>query len=139
MNNSLFCSSLSLSPRCRFLAADAFSPLSRSRRLCRSSQICYHRDLSGRRLAKKLDYIKRLVELGKDDLAPDSFDSFLLVSVKPIDVNLLVGRTAELADYLSNGLPGKGMGVAGGAAKGFFKEKVRMCEERKTRAGYSIV
>ena len=55
----------------------------------------------------------------------DNFDNFLLVSVKPIDVNFLVGRTAELADYLSNGLPGKGMGVAGGAAKGFFKEKAK--------------
>lgn len=90
-------------------------------------EIKYHRD-DGKEPQNRLQYIQLVRELGKPDFGAEDFDSFLFVSVKPIVVNLLVGRTAELADYLSNGLPGKGMGVAGGAAKGFFKEKVRACK-----------
>ena len=33
-------------------------------------------------------------------------------------------RTDELLDYLSNGLPGKGMGATSRAAKGFSSERI---------------
>ncbi|GMI12097.1 hypothetical protein TrVE_jg1786 [Triparma verrucosa] len=75
--------------------------------------------------AAKAGYVDHIRSLGKPNFNASSFDSFMKIAVKPISVNLVAGRTLELADYLSNGLPGKGMGVVGGKAKGFLKEKAK--------------
>lgn len=60
-------------------------------------------------------------------------DDFLSIKLSPIEFNYLRERSAELADYLNNGLPGKGMGATSKAAQSF-------CESRiKTRSFLDIV
>lgn len=51
-------------------------------------------------------------------------DDFLRVQVASTELTYLKGRTEELVDYLSNGLPGKGMGVTSRAAKGFISKRI---------------
>ena len=60
-------------------------------------------------------------------------DDFLSINLAPIEFNYLRQRSAELADYLNNGLPGKGMGATTKAAQSF-------CESRiKTRSFLDVV
>jgi hypothetical protein len=54
----------------------------------------------------------------------DGIDDFLSLSVASLHVTYLRERTDEILDYLSNGLPGKGMGVTSRAAKGFLKKRI---------------
>jgi hypothetical protein len=51
-------------------------------------------------------------------------DDFLSVRVASTQFIFLKERTEELIDYLSNGLPGKGMGVTSRAAKGFISKRI---------------
>jgi len=51
-------------------------------------------------------------------------DDFLSVKVASTHFIFLKERTEELIDYLSNGLPGKGMGVTSRAAKGFISKRI---------------
>ena len=51
-------------------------------------------------------------------------DEFLSLSVGSVKFTLLRERTEELLDYLSNGLPGKGMGMTSKAAKGFLTKRI---------------
>ena len=51
-------------------------------------------------------------------------DDFLRVSVAATQFVYLRERTAEILDYLSNGLPGKGMGATSRAAKGFISKRI---------------
>jgi hypothetical protein len=51
-------------------------------------------------------------------------DDYLSLSVAALQVTYLRERTEEILDYLSNGLPGKGMGATSRAAKGFLKNRI---------------
>lgn len=51
-------------------------------------------------------------------------DDFLSIQVASTQFIFLKERTEELVDYLSNGLPGKGMGVTSRAAKGFITKRI---------------
>ena len=51
-------------------------------------------------------------------------DDFLSVRVASTQFVFIKERTEELIDYLSNGLPGKGMGVTSRAAKGFISKRI---------------
>ncbi|GMH78198.1 hypothetical protein TL16_g07706 [Triparma laevis f. inornata] len=87
--------------------------------------ICIEYFRGGKNEILKREYVEHIKNLGKSSFTSSSFEAFLKITVQPVNVNLVVGRTFELADYLSNGLPGKGMGVVGGKAKGFLKEKAK--------------
>ncbi len=52
-------------------------------------------------------------------------DDCLSLSVAAIRFNYLSDRTGEVVDYLSNGLPGRGMGATSRAAKGFIHKRIR--------------
>ena len=52
-------------------------------------------------------------------------DDFLDISVAPVEVVFVRERTEELLDYLSNGMPGKGMGATSRAAKGFVSDRIQ--------------
>ena len=52
-------------------------------------------------------------------------DDYLEVSLGTIELIYLRERTEEILDYLSNGLPGKGMGATSRAAQGFIKKRIR--------------
>mmetsp|Transcript_5233 Transcript_5233/g.11858 ORF Transcript_5233/g.11858 Transcript_5233/m.11858 type:complete len:2963 (-) Transcript_5233:1016-9904(-) len=45
--------------------------------------------------------------------------------MRPLEFNHLSERTSELADYLNNGLPGKGMGATSKAAQSFCASRIR--------------
>lgn len=51
-------------------------------------------------------------------------DDVLKVSLAALQFTYLRERTEEIFDYLSNGLPGKGMGVTSRAAKGFLEKRI---------------
>jgi hypothetical protein len=51
-------------------------------------------------------------------------DDYLSLSVAALQFTYLRERTEEILDYLSNGLPGKGMGATSRAAKGFLKKRI---------------
>jgi hypothetical protein len=51
-------------------------------------------------------------------------DDFLSLTVAALQFTYLKERTDELMDYLSNGLPGKGMGATSRAAKGFLTKRI---------------
>jgi hypothetical protein len=51
-------------------------------------------------------------------------DELLSVSVAALQFTYLRERTEEILDYLSNGLPGKGMGATSRAAKGFIEKRI---------------
>ena len=59
-------------------------------------------------------------------------DDYLSVNMSSLMFVNISERTAELVDYLSNGLPGRGMGRTAAAAKGFFGARI------KTRSVMSI-
>jgi hypothetical protein len=54
----------------------------------------------------------------------EMIDDMLDVSVSTHDIVYIKTRTAELLDYLSNGMPGKGMGATSRAAKGFVDRRI---------------
>ena len=54
----------------------------------------------------------------------ETIDDVLDVSVGTYDIVYIKERTAELLDYLSNGMPGKGMGATTRAAKGFVDKRI---------------
>jgi hypothetical protein len=51
-------------------------------------------------------------------------DDFLSLTVAALQFTYLRERTEEILDYLSNGLPGKGMGATSRAAKGFLTKRI---------------
>jgi hypothetical protein len=51
-------------------------------------------------------------------------DDFLSLTVAAYQFTYLRERTDEILDYLSNGLPGKGMGATSRAAKGFLSKRI---------------
>ena len=55
----------------------------------------------------------------------DDIDDFLSLTIAGTRFTYLKERTEELLDYLSNGLPGKGMGVTSRAAKGFISRRIQ--------------
>ena len=55
----------------------------------------------------------------------DKVDDFLSIQVASLKLNFLRDRTAEIVDYLSNGLPGKGMGATSRAATGFIRKRIK--------------
>jgi hypothetical protein len=57
--------------------------------------------------------------------SPDDIDDFLSLAVAATRFTYLKERTEEIIDYLSNGLPGKGMGVTSRAAKGFISRRIQ--------------
>ncbi len=62
----------------------------------------------------------------KSNLAsPDDVDDFLSLTIAATRFTYLKERTDELLDYLSNGLPGKGMGATSRAAKGFISRRIQ--------------
>lgn len=52
-------------------------------------------------------------------------DDVLSVNIATTRFTYLKERTEEMLDYLSNGLPGKGMGVTSRAAKGFISRRIQ--------------
>ncbi len=52
-------------------------------------------------------------------------DDCLSVSVAPVRFTYIRERTEEIIDYLSNGLPGKGMGATSRVATGFIKKRIK--------------
>lgn len=52
-------------------------------------------------------------------------DDYLRISIAALEFTFLRERTDELLDYLSNGLPGKGMGATSRAAKGFINKRIQ--------------
>ncbi len=65
------------------------------------------------------DWIKSNLE------SPDDIDDFLSLTIAATRFTYLKERTEELLDYLSNGLPGKGMGATSRAAKGFIARRIQ--------------
>ncbi|KAL7555190.1 hypothetical protein ACHAWF_018839 [Thalassiosira exigua] len=61
----------------------------------------------------------------KIDGSSGGIDDFLQVKMKTIELNYVSERTAELADYLKHGLPGKGMGATSKAAQKFYADRIR--------------
>jgi hypothetical protein len=57
--------------------------------------------------------------------SPDDIDDFLSLTIAATRFTYLKERTNELLDYLSNGLPGKGMGATSRAAKGFISRRIQ--------------
>ena len=55
----------------------------------------------------------------------ERIDSFVSVRMASLQMIYLKDRTAEIMDYLSNGLPGKSMGFANRAAKEVIKETIK--------------
>ncbi|GAX25821.1 hypothetical protein FisN_17Lh220 [Fistulifera solaris] len=51
-------------------------------------------------------------------------DDFIDISMSSLDVRVVRNHIEELVDYLSNGMPGKGMGATSRAAKGFVKKRI---------------
>ena len=54
----------------------------------------------------------------------ETVDDCLFLSIATVRFNHIRERTGEIIDYLSNGLPGKGMGVTTRAAKGFMSKRI---------------
>jgi hypothetical protein len=57
--------------------------------------------------------------------SPTDIDDFLSLTVASTRFTYLKERTEEILDYLSNGLPGKGMGATSRAAKGFITRRIQ--------------
>ena len=55
----------------------------------------------------------------------DNVDDCLSLSIATVRFNHIRERTGEIIDYLSNGLPGKGMGATSRAAKGFITKRIK--------------
>ncbi len=55
----------------------------------------------------------------------DKIDDFLSIHVASLRFNFLRDRTAEIIDYLTNGVPGKGMGATFRAATGFIRRRIK--------------
>lgn len=61
----------------------------------------------------------------ENKIASGDIDDYLTVKIRPLELNFIRERTAELADYLNNGLPGKGMGATSKAAQSFCASRIR--------------
>lgn len=57
--------------------------------------------------------------------SPDDIDDVLSVTMAATRFTYVKERTEEILDYLSNGLPGKGMGATSRAAKGFISSRIQ--------------
>ena len=57
--------------------------------------------------------------------ATRAIDDFLDISVSSVEAVFVRDRTEEILDYLSNGMPGKGMGATSRVAKGFVKDRIQ--------------
>ena len=55
----------------------------------------------------------------------DTVDDCLSLKIATIRFNYIRERTGEMMDYLSNGLPGKGMGATSKAAQGFITKRIQ--------------
>jgi len=55
----------------------------------------------------------------------DKIDDFLTLKLQPLVINHVGQRTAELVDYLNNGLPGRTMGVTAKATQSFISDRIR--------------
>jgi len=69
------------------------------------------------------EYVAKFHMSGMSSFSSADFDSFLQIEMGSVSFNYLHGRVAELIDYLSNGLPGKGMGLTSKATQNFLKRK----------------
>lgn len=76
-----------------------------------------------RSLAQRLPEWVAAKIAGDDD--DDGIDDCLEVSVAALEVTYVKDRALELVDYLSNGMPGKGMGATSRAAKGFVNKRIQ--------------
>ena len=61
--------------------------------------------------------------LGKHNTS--AMNDCLSVSISTLKCNYIRSRSAEIIDYLSNGIPGKGMGATSKAAKGFIHKRIQ--------------
>ena len=52
-------------------------------------------------------------------------DDYLSISIASVQLTYIRGRAEELVDFLTNGLPGKGMGLTSNAAKGFINKRIQ--------------
>ena len=69
-------------------------------------------------------FVEEAKKLGAPALFSSShFSSSILGALASFRFNYLNSRTVELLDYLSNGLPGKGMGYTRNKAQDFYREK----------------
>ena len=66
-----------------------------------------------------------IVEKQKEGSSGQGIDDYLSISIASLQLSYFRGRTEELIDFLSNGLPGKGMGLTSKAAKGFIKKRIQ--------------
>jgi hypothetical protein len=64
-----------------------------------------------------------LSHISSDD--EGGIDDYLEVSIATIELTYLKEKSEEIFDYLSNGLPGKGMGRFNKSAQGFLKKRIR--------------
>ncbi|GMI08306.1 hypothetical protein TrRE_jg5399, partial [Triparma retinervis] len=70
------------------------------------------------------DFVEEAKKLGAPSFfSSENYTSSLLVVLSSFRFNFLNSRTIELLDYLSNGLPGKGMGYTRSKAEDFYREK----------------
>jgi hypothetical protein len=77
-----------------------------------------------RRRLKQDHFIDNVPAWVRDHTRSDHrIDDCLDLSVATVEIVYLKERTQELLDYLSNGMPGKGMGATSRAAKGFVSER----------------
>ena len=58
-------------------------------------------------------------------IVSDKIDDFLALRIQPLVINHVGERTAELVDYLNNGLPGRTMGVTAKATQSFISDRIR--------------
>lgn len=60
-----------------------------------------------------------------EDSSGQGIDDYLSISIASVQLTYIRGRAEELADFLTNGLPGKGMGLTSSAAKGFINKRIQ--------------
>jgi hypothetical protein len=85
-----------------------------------------HRNLNGGDLKKGSFNLPEWIRQHIDHEADvHSIDDFLFLTVATLRLNHINERSGEILDYLSNGLPGKGMGATSRAAKGFISKRIR--------------
>ena len=61
----------------------------------------------------------------KNKATSGDIDDYLTAKICSLEFNFIRERTAELLDYLTNGLPGKGMGATSKAAQSFCSSRIR--------------
>lgn len=96
---------------------------------CHFAHFYYYSTENGEEQGPTSDMITKLpswvkMQVGQKNLE-NGIDDFLSISIASARCNHLKERTEEIIDYLSNGLPGKGMGATSRAAKGFIAERIK--------------